>query len=146
MFFGKDDLLTSLFLHWRCFRHRYKSYRIMCRFIFIIHKWNFSVQIDSVSNFLSVSIFPMVISSDFRMGQHRDDHLGRLYGRAKRRPVNRTTKQSSELNSVGPETPKLMKFFWVWSLPVMTSSPLIRLQRPLPPCGDAISENENRTL
>jgi len=38
-------------------------------------------------------------------------NIGRLYGRAKRRPVNCTTKQSSELNSVGPETPKLMKFF-----------------------------------
>ena len=67
--------------------------------------------------------------------------LGRLYGRAKR-----TTKPSSELNSVGPETPKLMKFFWFRSLPVMTSSPLIRLQRPLPPSGDVILENENMTL
>ena len=38
-------------------------------------------------------------------------NVGRLYGRAKRRPVNRTAKQSSELNSVGPETPKSMIFF-----------------------------------
>ena len=73
-------------------------------------------------------------------------NVGRLYGRAKRRPVNRTAKQSSELNSVGPETPKSMKFFWFGPLPVMTSSPLIRLQRPLPPSGDAISKNENKTL
>ena len=73
-------------------------------------------------------------------------YLGRLCGRAKRRPVNLTTKQSSELNSVGPETSKSMKFFWFGPLPVMTSSPLIRLQRPLPPSGDLISKNENRTL
>ena len=72
--------------------------------------------------------------------------LGRLYGRAKRRPVNLTTKQSSELNSVGPETPKSMKFFWFGPLPAMTSSSLIRLQRPLPLSGDVISKNENRTL
>ena len=43
----------------------------------------------------------------------RDEvRLGRLYGRAKRRPINLTTKQSSELNSVGPETPKSMNFFF----------------------------------
>ena len=62
------------------------------------------------------------------------------------RSVNFTTEQSSELYSVGPETPKSMKFFWFGPLPVMTSSPLIRLQRPLSPSGDAISKNENRTL
>ena len=72
--------------------------------------------------------------------------LGRLYGRAKRRPVNLTTKQSPELNSVGSETSKSMKFFWFGPLPVMTSSPLIRLQRPLPLSGGAISINENITL
>ena len=69
-----------------------------------------------------------------------------IVGRAKRRPVNLTTKQSSELNSVGPETPKSMNFFSFGPLPVMTSSALIRLQRPLPPSGDAVSKNENRTL
>ena len=72
--------------------------------------------------------------------------VGRLYGRAKRRPVNLTAKQSSELNSVGPETPKSMNFFWFGPLPVMTSSPLIRLQRPLPPSSGTISKNENKTL
>ena len=72
--------------------------------------------------------------------------IGRLYGRAKRRPINLTIKQSAELNSVGPETPKSMKFFWFGPLPAMTSSSLIRLQRPLPLSGDVISKNENRTL
>ena len=84
--------------------------------------------------------------SSVRKSSIADTAVGRLYGRAKRRPVNLTTKQSSELNSVGPETPKSMKFFWFGPLPVMTSSPLIRLQRSLPPSSDPISKNENRTL
>ena len=50
------------------------------------------------------------------------------------------------MNSVCPKTPKSIEIFWSGRLPVMTSSPLIRLQRPLPPSGDAISKNENRTL
>ena len=41
---------------------------------------------------------------------------------------------------------KLIEFFWPRPLPVMMSSPLIGLQRPLPPSGDAISEKKNRTI
>ena len=37
-------------------------------------------------------------------------------------------------------------FFWFGPFPVMTSSRLIRLQRPLPPPRDTIWQNENRTL
>ena len=44
------------------------------------------------------------------------------------------------------ENPKINIFSWFGPLPVMTSSPLIRLQRPLPPSSGTISKNENRTL
>ena len=50
----------------------------------------------------------------------------RLYGRAKKS--------------------KLIGFFWSRALPMMMSSQLIRLKKPLPPSGDAISENENNGL
>ena len=55
-------------------------------------------------------------------------------------------KQTSELNSVGPKTPKSIEIFWFGPLPVMTSSQLIRFQRPLPPSWLAVSKNENITL
>ena len=72
-------------------------------------------------------------------------NLGRLYGRAKRRPVNLTTKQSSELNSVGPETPKTMIFL----VPTTSGGDVIatdKTSKTLRPSGDAISKNENWTL
>ena len=50
----------------------------------------------------------------------------RLYGRAKKS--------------------KLIGFFWSRALPMMMSSQLIRLKKPLPPSGEAISENENNGL
>ena len=58
--------------------------------------------------------------------------LGCLYGRTKQRTVNLDGKRSSEVNSVGPKTPKWIESFSSGPLPVISSSPLIRLQRPIP--------------